>query len=133
MRRGGRKAGVEKKKDFLSACVPGGVWCLIMIEQGVLSGALLTNMSQIDMGNPPSPVKHSVSCASANTYTHTHTCSAHIHGPHTSACMHVVIDHTQTRADTSYKQTNTHTVHASCSYSHFHTETDARSSAKTKG
>lgn len=43
----------KKKKDFLSACVPRGVWCLIMIEQEILSGALLTNMPQIDVGKAP--------------------------------------------------------------------------------
>lgn len=52
MRREGRRGG-ERKKDVLSACVPRGVWCLIMIEQGVLSGALLTNMPWIDVGKAP--------------------------------------------------------------------------------
>lgn len=52
MRGEGRKEG-KKNTFYLPACVPRGVWCLIMIEQGVLSGALLTNMPRIDAGKAP--------------------------------------------------------------------------------
>ncbi len=73
-RKEGRKKG--GKKDFLSACIPRGVWCLIMIEQGVLSGALLTNTPRIDAGEAPS-VKPCVS--SASTHTHGDSRATHKH------------------------------------------------------
>lgn len=66
------------EKRTLSSCVPSGVWCVIMIEQGVLSGALLTNTPQIDGGGSPA-VKPSVSSAGINTHTRVHAGHTHRH------------------------------------------------------
>lgn len=48
-----QRGGERKQRKKKTFCVPRGVWRLIMIEQALLSGALLTNMPWIDVGEAP--------------------------------------------------------------------------------
>lgn len=50
---GNNKRRKKGRKKTLSSRLPRGVWHLIMIEHGVLSGALLTNTPRIDVGEAP--------------------------------------------------------------------------------